>query len=106
MKDIYLIIIMILAVWRLTSLLHTERGPFNIFVKIRTKFGVTHDNEHFPIGYPDTFIGNLIACYWCLSVWVAIGVWVTYLLFPKVTLILYVPFAISAGAIILNERIK
>lgn len=106
MKDFYLIVILVLATWRLTSFLHAERGPFDIFVRIRTRFGIVHDDEHFPVGYPDTFIGNLMACYWCLSVWVAIGVWIAYLLFPIGTLILCTPFAISGGAIMLSERIE
>ena len=71
MKDMYTVnlIILILACWRLTSLFHAEIGPGNLFTRIRCKCGIIHDGEGYPIGYPQTFLGSLFECFWCLSVW-------------------------------------
>ncbi len=53
-----------LAVWRLTHLLGKEDGPFNIIFLIRQKAGTG-------------FFGNLLDCFYCLSIWIALpfGVW-------------------------------
>lgn len=52
-----------LATWRLTSLLHTE----DAFGWLRKWIGIQHDEERHPIIYPDSILGNLFHCFWCLS---------------------------------------
>ena len=52
-------IICTLAVWRLTHLLSQEDGPFDIVIKFRKLFG-------------QSFFGNLLDCFYCLSLWIAI----------------------------------
>jgi len=47
-----------LAVWRVTHLLHAEDGPFDILVKIRT-------------AAKNGFLGKLLDCFYCLSIWIA-----------------------------------
>ncbi len=61
-----------LAAWRLTSLLHSEGGPFEVFVRFRALLGVVHGEDGEPVGYPENFIGGLFECFWCLSMWVAL----------------------------------
>jgi hypothetical protein len=78
----------ILAVWRLTHLLHAENGPWNLFDHIRRRFATG-------------FWSSLIGCFYCLSLWVAApftllatdGWWERLLLWP----------ALSAGAILLER---
>ena len=90
------------ATWRLSAMLSYEGGPFGVFFWFRGKLGFDqYDNEEIA---PDTFFGNLFACVWCLSFWIAIGVWIAYRLWTP-TLILAVPFALSAVAIMV-ERIN
>lgn len=60
------IIIIGLAVWRLTSIVHSEK----IAGFIRRLAGGM-ETEGGGIVYPDTFFGNLFSCFWCLSVWCA-----------------------------------
>ncbi len=48
-----------LAIWRLTHLFSQEDGPFDLVIKFRKLFG-------------QGFIGNLLDCFYCLSIWVAI----------------------------------
>lgn len=107
MKDIDIVnlVIMILATWRLTSLLHSELGPFDLFVHIRKMFGILHDDLGYPFGYPPNFFAKLFECFWCLSVWIGIGVTVSVYLFP-IAIWLWLALALSGGAIKLNEVIK
>lgn len=65
--EIYWFILGTLAVWRVTHLLYGEDGPGDIFVKFRKWVG-------------NGFVGSLLDCFYCLSVWISI------------------PFALSIGA--------
>ena len=48
-----------LAVWRLTHLLNKEDGPFDLIYLLRKQLG-------------QGFFGNLLDCFYCLSMWIAI----------------------------------
>jgi hypothetical protein len=50
-----------LCVWRLTHLLHAEDGPFNAAASLRRRAG-------------DGFWGKAMACFYCLSLWIALPV--------------------------------
>jgi len=92
------------ATWRLTALLSYERGPFDIFMKFREMIGFGHDKDYEPVIVSENFITHLFGCVWCLSVWFAIIVVMFYSLWPGETLLVCMPFAISA-AVIFIERI-
>lgn len=47
-----------LATWRLTSLLHAEEGPFEVFSRLREAAA-------------DGFWGRLLGCFYCTSLWTA-----------------------------------
>ena len=51
-------ILSVLAVWRVTHLLHVEDGPFDIFHRLRVTAG-------------SGLFGKLLDCFYCLSLWVA-----------------------------------
>jgi hypothetical protein len=55
----YFVIIATLCVWRLTHLLHAEDGPWNLLVKFRRMAG-------------HGFFGQLLDCFYCLSLWIAL----------------------------------
>lgn len=78
----------ILSVWRITHLLYGEDGPADVFVRLRRLAG-------------RSLFGQLLDCFYCLSVWIAVpfalwlgGRWQERLLL--------VP-ALSAGAILLER---
>lgn len=48
-----------LGLWRVTHLLAEEKGPFRLMVRLRARAG-------------DSFVGELLDCFYCLSVWLAI----------------------------------
>lgn len=55
----YFVIIGALCVWRITHLLNAEDGPWNLLVKIRKMMG-------------QRFLGQVLDCFYCLSVWIAL----------------------------------
>lgn len=57
------------AVWRLSSLLVSESGPFDIMDKIRHRVGIRY-NEYNQVYGTNTF-ADLFTCIWCMSVWVS-----------------------------------
>ena len=59
------LIVVILVVWRVTHLLWAEDGPANIFAHLRRLAG-------------SSFLGRLLDCFYCLSLWVAVPLaWIT-----------------------------
>jgi len=48
----------VLAVWRVTHLLQAEDGPWNLIVRLRKFAG-------------NGFWGQLLDCFYCLSLWIA-----------------------------------
>jgi hypothetical protein len=53
------IVIAMLVLWRATHLLHAEAGPFRMFAGLRRVAG-------------EGFFGQLLDCFYCLSLWLAI----------------------------------
>lgn len=96
-------IIFCFAAWRIASLLVRERGPFNLFAKIRELTGIRHDEEGVPYLYPENVFAQVLECVWCTSLWVAFGWVVLWLLFPYPVFVIATAFAISAGAILLDN---
>jgi len=48
-----------LCLWRVTHLLAEEEGPWKILTRLRERLG-------------EGFVGGLMDCFYCLSVWMAI----------------------------------
>jgi len=48
-----------LAVWRVSHLFSQEDGPFDVVIKFRKLLG-------------QGFFGNLLDCFYCLSIWIAV----------------------------------
>jgi hypothetical protein len=77
-----------LSVWRITHLLHAEDGPWEAAVWLRRLAG-------------DGFWGQLLDCFYCLSVWIAAPFAVLLGRKPVERLLLWT--ALSAGAILTNS---
>jgi hypothetical protein len=62
--NILYLILSVFAVWRITHLLNKEDGPFDVIFHIRKKAG-------------ESFIGKMLDCFYCLSIWIALpfGLW-------------------------------
>ena len=58
MLKIYWLALGALGVWRITHLLHAEDGPWKLLRRLRQRLG-------------SGFWGQLIDCFYCLSLWIA-----------------------------------
>jgi hypothetical protein len=84
----YSFLLGILSVWRITHLLNAEDGPWDLVVRLRQKAG-------------ERFWGQLLDCFYCLSVWIA-APFAIYLGGKLGERILLWP-ALSAGAVLLER---
>jgi hypothetical protein len=86
MNEPFQFVLSILAVWRLTHLFSQEDGPWDLVFRLRKQLG-------------QGFFGNLLDCFYCLSIWIAIpfAVWMSDDLITGIVHWL----AISGGACIL-----
>lgn len=89
------LVVYALATYRVTSALFREK----IGEGFRKLIGATETED--VILYPDTFLGELISCYWCLSFWVGVLLLPFLLFLPEFLL----PFAASTLAIILYQKV-
>ena len=94
------LLILIGATWRLTSLLVWEDGPVEVFARLRHRLGVRYDDQSLPYG--TNWLAKGVICPACASVWFGILWAVAYLLWRDSTWIA-LPFALSAGAIVLER---
>lgn len=82
------VIVGTLAVWRATHLLQAEDGPWGIFVRIRRLAG-------------SGFWGELLDCFYCLSLWMSIPA--AAIIAPSWQEGLLLWLALSGGAILLER---
>jgi len=102
-----LLIIAALAIYRLTLMFNSERGPKDIFGRLRTRLGIKFDE--FSQSYSDGWIGQAILCFYCLSIWVSFAITGLFLIgiyFNRLGLIQWglLPFALSGAAILLRNH--
>jgi len=98
------LILYILAVWRLSSLLVREEGPGDIFGKLRSKAGVKYDAHSRPYG--ENFLAKLLSCVLCVSLWISIIFVICDKLTRRVVVYLSLPLALSAGAIYWDSQVR
>jgi hypothetical protein len=84
----YWLILGILAVWRITHLLHVEHGPWNLIERLRSLAAAG-------------FWHGLLGCFYCLSLWVAVPFALLLGEAWRERLLLWP--ALSAGAILLER---
>lgn len=91
------LLILILATWRISSLLVSEDGPFGIFARLRDELSYNEFSQ------PSSFVSELFNCLWCMSIWVGLILMIAYSYYPNQTILACLPFALSAGAIVVNK---
>jgi hypothetical protein len=60
-NPVWMFVLAVLAVWRLTHLLAAEDGPWDVVVRVRMRLGAS-------------VLGKLMDCFYCLSLWIALPV--------------------------------
>ncbi len=98
------LLVLILATWRLSSLLVSEDGPADVFAKIRMKAGVRYDE--YSNAYGTNVVSQALTCVWCTSVWVGLFWAILYLVSVDVSFYMALPFGLSGGAILINQFVK
>ena len=83
-----LFVLAVLAVWRVTHLFHAEDGPFNLLARFRQRVG-------------KNMLGDLLDCFYCLSLWMAAPF--AYYLGTKPSEQLLLWLALSGGASLLER---
>lgn len=94
------LLIACLATYRLTLLISSEGGPYNILERFRYLIGVRYDEYSKPYG-TNTWARGVL-CPYCLSVWVALGVTAVVYLAPQFEPVLVV-FALSGVTVFLKK---
>jgi uncharacterized protein DUF1360 len=77
-----------LAVWRVTHLLSREDGPWDVVARLRNRAG-------------ESFLGKLLDCFLCLSLWVAAAV--AFVLAPRPRDWILAWLALSGAACLLDR---
>ena len=104
------LVILILASFRLTHLIVFDkitsfiRKPFLIVTYEEDASGVIDESIQIKGTGLRYFIGSLLSCYWCVGVWVALGVVGLYFIFPGSYPILIV-FAVAGAAAIIESKV-
>lgn len=96
-------IVATLALWRVSSLLVRERGPADVFLRVRQAAGIEHGDGWAPMAWPDTWASNVLSCVRCLSVNLAAALALLWWRWPRATRAACIPLALSAGAILVEE---
>ena len=94
------LLILVGATWRLTSLLVWEEGPFEVFARLRHLLGVRYDDQSQPYGA--NWLAKGVICPACTSVWFG-TLWVILYYLWGDSVWIAMPFALSAGAIVLER---
>ena len=101
------IVVLMLATWRLSSLLvdPEDDGPWEMFGKLRHLVGVRHDQAS-GLFFGRNVVAQAFMCVFCMSVWIGIAIAILYTSFPSIMVMASLPFALSAGAIVLERIIN
>lgn len=97
------LVILLLASWRLTNVFvdDDEGGPWQSLHWLRAKVGVRYDEKH--RAYGTNIVARAMTCFWCWSIWIGVLVGVLYLIWPGLAVALALPFALSAGALMVKK---
>lgn len=115
-ENLFMLILFTLAVYRATRMLTAEHGFAGIFTFIRRVAGIRYVEQNRPnmfgvmeptqVPETDNVIGQILTCFYCCSVWVAMPIAIPLALNmgadePVIVLFWWVVYtsALSAGAI-------
>lgn len=118
------ILILILAAWRLASLLADEHGPYLVLERIRFLLGVYYIardgsvvktyQQFSRLSEPDragcvriaeSEIAKMVTCVWCSSIWIAAALILLILWLGQPMVLGLLPFSVSTGVIIVHRII-
>jgi hypothetical protein len=89
MDEIMKYFVIVIVIWRLTHLITTEDGPFDLIIKLRKSVG-------------SSFLGKLMDCFYCLSIWIGLA-FAWYLEKNNVEMIVILTLYYSGASILLEK---
>lgn len=95
------LLILGLATWRLTSLIVSEAGPWDLMAKFRHRIGIRYDDLSQPYG--TNVIASAMTCVWCFSVWIGLGMAGMFLIFGPYVIMACLPLSLSAMSILIER---
>ena len=103
------LVILVLASYRLTRLIVFDeitsfiRSPFLSVTYQENEAGELIENIEFKGGGFRNWIGRLLICYWCVSMWSSLGIVLLYYFFPTFN-ILQVILAVAGAAAYIQSK--
>lgn len=92
------LVVLVLAVFRLTRMLVDEEGPGDVFALLRQWAGCYEYGHN---GRPVTQLGRILSCPYCAGVWVAVFL-VALSLIPYVSFVVYW-LAVAGGQVLILD---
>jgi hypothetical protein len=92
-----------LATWRLASLVANEDGPWQMFKRFRLRAEQWCKRYRF---CRELGLYDLIACEWCNSIWIGVGLTALYLWIGDTIFYIALPFALSTIVILIKHVIQ
>jgi hypothetical protein len=96
------IIILALAVFRLSNLIANEDGPLKMFDNLQEKLSYRAQTD----GGVWVQAHELVSCPYCLSVWLGVAWAILFYTAPNASTWLALPFALSAITLILDRWVN
>lgn len=96
----WLLAVLGLSSWRISSLVLHESGPKNVFGWSRTQL---HVEDPGPIE-PGS-LRELFSCLWCISVWISIVLYAGVMVIPRIVVPVLWVLSASAVAIALDKHV-
>lgn len=97
------LLILVLATWRITSLVVEESGPWFIFERFRHLVGVRVDKTYPNLKYGRNEFARGLLCFYCSSLWVGVLLSLLYILDSSSVVVLLLPFSLSGGSILVSR---
>ena len=95
------LIVMAFAIWRISSMLVAEDGPWEIFSRLRYVLGIKPDDMG--VDYPTNEVAKALMCVWCTSVWISIVVSILAHFNQGLVVAILLPLCLSGVAIVVNR---
>ncbi len=100
------LLILVLATWRITNLItdDSEAGPWDLLHRFRYFLGIRYDLKNRMAA--TNIVSSAILCFWCFSFWAGLFALTISLLPYWIGYYMLLPFALSAGALLVKKRVR
>lgn len=95
-------VVLALATFKLSSMMVIEQGPAGIYAKFRDLIGIKYRQGDF---IPENWLASEMTCQYCAMIYPALILTLLYFFFPRVTIYISFPFALSTiGTLLMTSK--